>query len=230
MNCEQFENLMTDALAGALEPVEREPFLRHKQTCSVCREMADSLERVWTDLGRVPVEPLPASLRDRVLLEADRKMAAPRSRPSWMRITLRAAIAAALLVAGGLLGPIVGDRVHHLFAAEPQPAGDEFLILLYEAPEGLRPASAEGERESVAEHKAWARGLAESGALVGGEKLDPYVRVVAAPSAVAAPPGSVLGGFFRVRAGSFDEAVAIARSCPHYLHGGVLEVRRIEPV
>jgi hypothetical protein len=207
-----------------------EQFLTHKETCPDCGNLSDSFERVWTDLGRVRVEPPPASLRDRVLVEAERAMVAPQSRPSWMRTALQAAIAAALLVAGGLLGPVVGDRVHHMFAAAPQPAGEEFLIMLYEAPEDMRPASAEGERESIAEHKAWARKLAESGTLVGGEKLDPSVRTVAAPNAGAAPVGAVLGGFFRIRAASFEEAVAIAQTCPHYLHGGVLEVRRIEPV
>ena len=229
MNCEQFEQCVTDAFTGALEPAEREPFLHHKETCPACREMSDSLERVWTDLGRVPIEPPPASLWDRVLLEADRAMAAPRPRPRWAPAALRAALAAALLVAGALLGPIVRGPLQRAFVAEPRPS-EEFLLLLYESPEQVRPASDERERESVAEHKAWARGLAASGTLVGGEKLDPDARVVAAPDAVVATAGAVLGGFFRIRAGSYEEAVAIARSCPHYLHGGVLEVRRIEPV
>jgi hypothetical protein len=34
-------------------------------------------------------------------------------------------------------------------------------------------------------------------------------------------------GYFRVRAGSWDEALELARSCPHLAYGGEISVRML---
>jgi hypothetical protein len=38
-----------------------------------------------------------------------------------------------------------------------------------------------------------------------------------------------VSGFFLIRAGSLDEAEAIARDCPHLRHGGRVLVRDVDP-
>ena len=72
--------------------------------------------------------------------------------------------------------------------------------------------------------------LARHGQLVVAEKLSAAERrlgVVASGErpVVAAEPT----GFFLIRAGSLDEALAIARRCPHLAHGGEVALRPIDP-
>jgi hypothetical protein len=87
------------------------------------------------------------------------------------------------------------------------------------------------EQAIVAEYRAWALRLRDSGALVMAEKLadDPLTMLTAA-GATQMPRNTSdeLGGFFLIQADS-AEAFRIARECPHLRHGGTVQVRRIQP-
>jgi hypothetical protein len=83
------------------------------------------------------------------------------------------------------------------------------------------------EARLVAEYAAWARGLQEEGKLLSAEKLaDEPAELLGSG---ASPEGDRVGGFFLIRAASFEEAQRIARDCPHLRHGGRVELRAIEP-
>lgn len=132
----------------------------------------------------------------------------------------RAAVLAAVFVAGIVLGdrrPESTDRTE----------GRRYVLLLFEGAGYRTPATPEAERERVAEYAAWARGLAEGGRLVEGEKLDEAVQQLGRPPGSEAPV-ETLTGFFVIEAESMPEAVEIARTTPHLRHGGSVEVRRIE--
>lgn len=135
MNCERCREQIPEVLAGRLDKAAREKVIEHMETCSGCRAELAELGVVWRGLEALAVpaaEPQPA-MRDRFLevlhayeagLEAGkaaqvaarpaRRPAAvaadgPRpwyanlwpSRPAW-----QFAMAAALLVAGGLAGKL----------------------------------------------------------------------------------------------------------------------------
>ena len=215
MTCEQFDAILMDALAGG----DRSELDAHLATCERCRGEAASLERVWDDLGRLPAATPDPALRDRVLGAARARRAT--------RWPARLALAASLVVVGALLGVAASSWMRS--GPQPAPPGDQYVMMLYEAPERARAASDPTEAESVEEHRTWARRLHAAGALVGGEKLAPE-REVLAPEAAGAPAGATLGGYFVILAPSFEEAVADARTCPHFVRGGAVEVRRIDPV
>jgi hypothetical protein len=141
-------------------------------------------------------------------------------RTGRLRWPARAALAAGVFAAGLAVG-IAGRQPVPPSAPAPTD-GPLFLLLLYggDAPE----AEAEGEAARVAEYREWSRGLRRVGALVSAERLD--------------PPGAVLGGgpqaeaalgYFLVRARTLDEALALARGCPHLRHGGRLAVQAVSP-
>lgn len=113
-----------------------------------------------------------------------------------------------------------------------------FMFLLYDSPtdDALASMSPEEIQAIVQRYKAWGDGLAEQGRLVGSDKLadgegrvlrstDAGVRVLDGPFAEAR---EVIGGYFTVRADDYDEAVEIARTCPHVELGGTVEVRRVD--
>lgn len=111
----------------------------------------------------------------------------------------------------------------------------DYLLLLHAAP-GF-PSFSPAELQTVIErYAAWSRGLSASGRLVGGHKLrDREGRVLKKQSnqtTVTDGPYAelkeVVGGYFHITAEHYDEAVTIARDCPHLDYGGTIEVRAIE--
>lgn len=143
-----------------------------------------------------------AALRERGLLRRTR-------RGRWL------AVAAGLLVFASGVGvgrATVGGR-------HEAPEGTRvFALLLYRG--GLKEDAGGGEAARVVEYRRWAGGLAAEGRLIRGEKLK--------PAGGAASPDD-LQGFFLLRAGSLDEVLSLARTCPHAAHGGRVAVQEVDP-
>jgi len=114
--------------------------------------------------------------------------------------------------------------------AAPDDRSPRFLLLLHETPGAFDAESPEEQRAAVDEYKAWAAEGVRSGFLVDGEKLKSEARLLPDPGASPPPGESLIGGYFVLRAADYDAALRLARSCPHLRHGGVIEVREIDPV
>jgi hypothetical protein len=180
----------------------------------------DRLVRRLRTLAEGPAPPerveerVVAELRARGLLEPRR---------AWRR--LLAAAAAVVLFAGGwLAGRSASDP-----APAPPPAATYALFLLG----GVEEAA--NEAELVEEYRAWAVGLARAGELAAGEKLgraawllDGAAGETVLRTAAEAHRAAPLSGFFLLTTGDPEEALTIARSCPHLRHGGEVLLRPIE--
>lgn len=144
---------------------------------------------------------------------------------SWAAVVTGAFLAG---IAVGEWGPTGGgpeDRSPDVAAA---PAGGRYVLLLREGPSYRSAPTPDAERDRVAEYAGWARGLASEGRFVDGEKLSMEERVATPPEAGSADDAGPISGYFVIEAGSYEEAVQIARDSPHVRHGGVVEVRPIE--
>jgi hypothetical protein len=129
-------------------------------------------------------------------------------------------LAAAIVVfAAGLLVGRVAPRA----TPPPTEGTGRYVLLLHETP-GAAELGAEETAERVSEYRAWARGLRTRGRLEAGEKLVRAAAVVGGPAAV--PP--TVSGFFVIRAASDEDALTLARDCPHARRGGAVEVRKID--
>jgi hypothetical protein len=129
------------------------------------------------------------------------------------RLARSAAVLAAALIAGFLLGRV--DRA----AASDVP---RYLLLLYEdsAYHDDRPIA-----EIVGEYARWADSLRDARVLELGEKLaEGHIELGPGTGAVDDRPT----GLFIVRAADASTARAIASSSPHIRHGGRIAVRPIE--
>lgn len=113
-----------------------------------------------------------------------------------------------------------------------------FMLVLSEDPSQFRDVSPADMQAVIAKYQAWSEKLGAMGALLGGEKLteeggrrmrkqQSKVVVVDGPYSEAK---EVVGGYFLVTAASYDDAVALARDCPHLEFGGVIDVRQIDEV
>ena len=165
----------------------------------------------------------PAGLEERVVgtLRARGLLRGTDGRP---RRSLAPRWAWPVAIAAGLLLFVGGFALGRRPAAAPGAGLNQYTLLLYEGP-GFNPAGT-AEPALVKEYTAWAGELAGRGRLVGGEKLGAEAWSLGndAGAATAGPTG-----YFVIAAQDRDEALAIARTCPHLRHGGTVSVRPIEP-
>lgn len=116
--------------------------------------------------------------------------------------------------------------------ADRTAAPPQYMLLLFESTATPDTRTPEEHQAVVEEYKAWARALHKEGKLIGGDKLDD-ARATLAPAggrAVELPKNTLLAGYFIIVAATDDEALAIARSCPHHKYGGTIEIRKIQIV
>lgn len=123
---------------------------------------------------------------------------------------------------------VIGMALGRRASPVSTPDGQRYALLLYDPARFDRSIP---EPTLVAEYRDWAISLGDRLAL--GEKLGADERLLRPEDSERRPTtaegeAGPLGGLFIVRAGSWDEAMAIARSCPHLRHGGLVAVRRIE--
>jgi hypothetical protein len=155
----------------------------------------------------------PPALEERVVaaLRA-RELLARRGPHFWRGLAAAVALFAVGLAAGRWLPP----RPAH-------PAEPVYLLLLYAGP--ARTAGDETAR--AREYGAWAASLRKEGSLLGAERLGSEQRLLGEGRLAALPAAR---GYFLFRAADMDEALAIARTCPHLKHGGQVSVQPLDPV
>jgi hypothetical protein len=129
------------------------------------------------------------------------------------------------LVAAGLLCFAAGWATRDRAARGHAPAGEGpmYLLLLSQLP-GAHDGVAAARR--VDEYRAWAIALRRQNRLVRAEKLGEESKVL---GATAGPAGPDASGVFLIRAGSIEEAAALAGGCPHLRHGGHITIRSVDP-
>ena len=171
---------------------------------------------------------LPERLEERVIgaLERDGLIESRHAVLSSWSSSLRFASAAAL----GLVAFFAGYLLASRDATSTGTPGDAYMFLLREGPESNPQSPAEIER-IVGEYRAWARDIAGKGLLLGAEKLEVRGVVVMPDTRIEdwSESSGFIGGYFIVRADSYEEATSIARGCPHLRYGGTIEVRRVDP-
>ena len=167
------------------------------------------------DFDRLPRElDPPRDLEDRTVAALQRE-GLLHSRRSRSRGWVMAA-ASLLLFLSGLAAGRVLDRPA---ASDDRP---RFVLLLMDSP----PAeSVEAELRVVEAYRQWATSLRGEGRFVSGARLDE--RSAAIPA--ARENAEKLEGYFVISAGSLEEAIAVARTCPHAARGGRIVVRPVAP-
>lgn len=111
-----------------------------------------------------------------------------------------------------------------------------FMLLLSDNPSEYAELSPAELQAIVARYSAWAHALGAQGKLRGGEKLrdegGKIVRREGGALVVRDGPYAelreIVSGYFLIEAADYDEAVAIARTCPHADSAGHIAVREIE--
>ncbi len=110
-----------------------------------------------------------------------------------------------------------------------------YMLLLHENPETFQDMSADDMQAIIQRYSAWKEQMEQAGKLTAGKKLADgegrVLRRTGGQISISDGPYTeskeVIGGLFEIIADNYDQAVAIARQCPH-LEFGTVEVRKID--
>lgn len=249
MECAEVKNRLVELLYDELPADDRDALEKHLDSCPNCAAEYRALLRTRDALDRWPAASAPIEVSTIVNSTNGRRSATPSIRISPMRAALAGAAATLLLVCGLTLA--VADthyadgRLLLTFGAAvadvaPSPHEEtemaEFFLLLHENTNALADATPEQIEQTVNDYRAWATETGEQGHLVGGEKfVDDGGRLlngrgdridVDDPDHADAPDR--IGGFFRIKAENYEQAVAISKTCPHVAkYGQTIELRQV---
>ncbi|OXM66303.1 anti-sigma factor family protein [Amycolatopsis vastitatis] len=67
MNCDEFVELVTAFLDGALDPAAEERFIEHLALCEGCERYLEQFRTTIAELGELPPEPLSPAVRTDLL-------------------------------------------------------------------------------------------------------------------------------------------------------------------
>jgi hypothetical protein len=103
-------------------------------------------------------------------------------------------------------------------------------LLLFRSGLDFRTASPEQLQKAMLKWQMWLGELKKSNRLGAGQRLLPGGKTLAGTKSETtdgpfAEGKEVVGGYQLIKAGSLDDAVEIARGCPIFDFGGIVEVR-----
>ena len=106
-------------------------------------------------------------------------------------------------------------------------------MLIFRGNEWHKGLSAEEMQKISDQWMAWFKGLLDQGVAVAGNPLEPRGKIVSGANGRFVADGpfaeskEAIGGYFLLRVGDLEEAVAIAQQCPGLPHGAKIEVRPV---
>jgi hypothetical protein len=166
----------------------------------------------------------PKELEDRVVAQLRKGNLLRRNSILNHPVWLSAAAAVAIFV----LGLVAGKAMR----APASATQYTYVLLLREAPGVFQSTH---EQSLVHEYTQWARGIAKSGTMITGEKLEAESRMLKKDAGLTtqihetkSDPNGAIAGFFLIEAASDQIALEKAMDCPHLRHGGAIELRRID--
>ncbi len=110
---------------------------------------------------------------------------------------------------------------------------DNGYMLIFRGTDWYKGLSTDETRAISDAWMAWFRGLMEAGKVTAGNPLEPEGKVVSGNHGRVVVDGpfteskETIGGYFLLKVGTLEEAVAIAKQCPGLPYGIRVEVRPV---
>ena len=194
-------------------------------------ELSSEERRAFAELTK---EQMPPSFLEEQIVEklkANNVIRSPRLGwlPGYQRIGVAFALSLAIFVTGAMVG------ARRVSAPPKKSDSPEFMLILRMSSPEMEAQTPEDELQRVKEYSAWARDLERKGLLTGGEKLKDEGRFLSQVKEGAAitethsnAAEGAIAGYFLLPASDYEQAVTVAKTCPHLKHGGTVEIRQIE--
>ncbi len=164
----------------------------------------------------------PSDLEDRVIarLKNEKLIRSGNTARSFLKVSLVAAAMAAIFCSGIVFHSWLTSLTIKVSMSEKT-----YMLFLREGAEFRQPRTESELRARVEAYRKWAVDLRKKGVPITGTKLRDEATLLNVSGLE-----TQIGGYFLVDAATYQEAIAIAKSCPHLNYGGAIEVRPIHPV
>ena len=114
----------------------------------------------------------------------------------------------------------------------------KYMLLLHDDPSSFGTLSPADIQTVIEKYMAWGKRLRAAGIITESNKLtDAPGRVMRGQGSSAritdgpySETKEVLGGYYIVEAGSYDQAIERSRDCPHLEYGGTIEIREVDVI
>ncbi|MEM7414215.1 MAG: hypothetical protein AAF389_01890 [Gemmatimonadota bacterium] len=231
---ERDDQLLLAFLEGSLPEAERDALLdRLDREPELSAKLRDAARGYWAVTDEVRASsatgatktprvdpPRPTSLPNRWAMVAAAAVTLLISVPATAWVTLRSGTPAPAPIEASLGGM-------------PAPDQASYVVILHGIWGDAGSITADVASGRAAQYWGWATDLADRGLLVAAGDLawDPVRRIDATGGTAiyteAIQDPNYVVGMFTVRAESYEEAVALARECPHLRFGGSVTVREV---
>lgn len=176
-----------------------------------------------------PHERVPAYLITKIIKKMKQENLILEPKPlltrSWSGLAASLLLGIGLFAAGYFIGKPDGSRDS---MAMPAPKASKFILLVHND-----DLPAQDPMQQVREYRAWLEDI-QAKRIAGGEHLHNSGWILSGKNRenrVEARPEFMgrqeLGGYFTFEADNADEALAIAKTCPHLNYQGTLELREV---
>jgi len=240
VNCNDVRERLVNLLYDELEAAERTEVKRHLDACGGCAEEIASLRGTLAALdawdlpsGNAANARPPSRFKARL---GPLQAVAVGAAAAMVVFSILTYTATRIERRDGVFSVVFGGKRPMIDDADSRLSSSEFLLLLRQGDAPASALDAHTLSERIDEYAQWSADVRAQGRDVLGQKLTQprhlldgggaeVTHTVVASDADA----NVLGGFFRISADSFEDAVAVARTCPHLAYGGRIEVREVDP-
>ncbi len=116
-----------------------------------------------------------------------------------------------------------------------QSKKSQFLLLFRNSQEGPDPTPQEME-QIFGRWMEWMKGMNAKGVFAGANRLQDTGKVLRGPHGASVTDGpfaeakEIVGGYVLITADNYAQALEVARGCPGFDYGTIVEVREVEPL
>ena len=167
----------------------------------------------------------PVELEERIISDLrERQMIRPRRENLITPYRLIAVAACVVFFVAGM----TYEKMRFTPAAGVSMSESTFVLFLLEDASYQDAKGEPQQQERISAYRNWAMDLRKQGIPITGTKLQDEKQLLGAMMEQTGK--EKISGYFLIDAGSREEALVIARRCPHLRYGGRIEVRRVHPV
>lgn len=242
VTCEQLQSLLPEYLYDELDVHTRADIESHLASCSKCADTITAMRNTQTSLDEwaVPSTTLTDAQVTKVIADhAGRDVRRYPARHLVRSLATGALAAVVVFAALSFYQHRTRAPFEQLAMNQTIQAGDptmtsanesknEFLLLLLEHPTMFADMPSVTEDDLVSEYQAWAGGVAQQQRTIVGKKLTDERYFLGTDVSGGGDTVEAVAGYFRIGADSLEEALSVARTCPHLKYGGRIEVRQVD--
>jgi hypothetical protein len=190
-------------------------------------EMTDKNDEDFVNaLKSLPGELLPPPQLERIVLQSLRDKGLVRQKPGTSILKFAAVAACCVFF---FLGGVLFNK-ERTASSSVSMSENTFAFFLMEDENYQSPKSDHELQQRIELYRNWGVQLRQKGVILSGTKLQDERHILNNTGEESRLQNEAIAGYFLIDTKDMNQALEIARTCPHLRFGGRIEVRQVHPV